>query len=624
MRIVPIVLMIALFAAFLSAQEETESVQSVLEELDRYQNPEPPAETPPVIIPVETPELVVEETIPVAEVFSEEEEPIWIEEEIVDIDVQEETESVQSILEELDGYQNPETPEEMPPAIIPVEIQEFVVEKTVPVAEIFSEVEEEPLWIEKKAAEVDVEEWVEESRDYYVGGEFARAQAGFEKVVQVAPENTLARIYLRKLLERDQRTAEVSGMEAVSTAWDTSLVLRSYPVSSDDLFKMGLRDAEGSVNVEVKFPEVDFPEGASALYQPTLGKLFVRNTRDNLLVLEEILDAMEVSQIAHDVQQVEIEAKFVEVSEGTLEELGFEWRTAGADINLFDGVNIPDGNYLFPGGLRGGATGPASAPGSPLPMPFSRPDTLGKGSDSAGGGDWTATRFEDTFNEDPGYLTIHRGGHIPLDVVMSALDQSSGADVLSAPRVVTKSGEEATIRVGQLHTYPEVYEVGASGGNIVHVKYEDWEERLLGIELNVTPQLDGEMTELGLNPKITELQGWQNYDVAPADSSYTWYQYRLGLQFNHDAIVARLPIFRVREIETEVTIADGATLMMGGLINEKVESFEDKVPILGSIPLVGRLFRNEGERAIKRNLMMFVTAKRVEPTGRINSSRSFE
>ena len=63
---------------------------------------------------------------------------------------------------------------------------------------------------------------------------------------------------------------------------------------------------------------------------------------------------------------------------------------------------------------------------------------------------------------------------------------------------------------------------------------------------------------------------------------------------------------------------------MGGLISEKIEKYEDKVPVLGSLPLIGRLFRSEGERAIKRNLLIFVTAKKVEPTGRINTARSFE
>jgi len=112
--------------------------------------------------------------------------------------------------------------------------------------------------------------------------------------------------------------------------------------------------------------------------------------------------------------------------------------------------------------------------------------------------------------------------------------------------------------------------------------------------------------------------------VAPSNSAYTFVQEDIAETFTHDAITARLPIYRVREIDTEVTIADGATIGMGGLINEKVEAFEDKVPVLGSLPLVGRLFRSEGERAIKRNLLMFVTARKVEPTGRISSARSFE
>ena len=84
------------------------------------------------------------------------------------------------------------------------------------------------------------------------------------------------------------------------------------------------------------------------------------------------------------------------------------------------------------------------------------------------------------------------------------------------------------------------------------------------------------------------------------------------------------PIFSVREVTTKVTIWDGATLVMGGLTREEVKKFNDKVPFFGDIPLLGRLFRSEGERAVKRNLLIFVTAKKVEPTGRINTARSFE
>jgi general secretion pathway protein D len=426
-------------------------------------------------------------------------------------------------------------------------------------------------------------------------------------------------MYLRKLLERDARRTEVKAMKEVTADWTTGLTLRSYAISAEAAEKMELKEVKAATDVSAKFPEVDFPKGASAVYQPKLEKLFIRNTRENLAVIEEILAAMDVAKTSSDVEQVEIEAKFVEVSEGTLEQLGFEWRSlAGEDITAGN-LTIPGGQYLFDDALRGGPSGPG--------MPFTQPSTLGAGSTGASG-EWTAFRVEDTFNTTPANMTVSAEKSSPgsngLDILITALEQSSGTDMLSAPRVVTRSGKKATIRVGQQHYYPESYEVSASGGNIVHVKYVDWGDRLLGVELDVTPQVDGDQIELELNPKILELQGWQNYEVAPADSAYTWYQYRLGMVFSHDKITAQLPIFRKREINTEVTIADGATMGMGGLINEKVEKYEDKVPLLGSLPLVGRLFRNEGERAVKRNLLMFVTAKKVTPSGRVETARSFE
>ena len=75
------------------------------------------------------------------------------------------------------------------------------------------------------------------------------------------------------------------------------------------------------------------------------------------------------------------------------------------------------------------------------------------------------------------------------------------------------------------------------------------------------------------------------------------------------------PIFSVRKVKTEVTIWDGATVVMGGLTREQAVKIEDKVPLLGDIPLVGRLFRSEGESTQKRNLLIFVSARLVDPGG---------
>ncbi|MFA6174789.1 MAG: hypothetical protein WC701_14090, partial [Kiritimatiellales bacterium] len=84
---------------------------------------------------------------------------------------------------------------------------------------------------------------------------------------------------------------------------------------------------------------------------------------------------------------------------------------------------------------------------------------------------------------------------------------------------------------------------------------------------------------------------------------------------NADRLIARRPIFKTRKVDTTVTIEDGSTIAMGGLIKEQLETFKDSVPILGKIPLLGRLFRSEGERSVKRNLLIFVTANQVNASG---------
>jgi hypothetical protein len=85
------------------------------------------------------------------------------------------------------------------------------------------------------------------------------------------------------------------------------------------------------------------------------------------------------------------------------------------------------------------------------------------------------------------------------------------------------------------------------------------------------------------------------------------------------AVSGNLPYFRVREIDTQVVVADGSTVGLGGLIYDRLETYKDKIPVLGSIPLIGRLFRSEGERSIKRNLMIFVSASQVANNGQRKS-----
>ena len=104
-------------------------------------------------------------------------------------------------------------------------------------------------------------------------------------------------------------------------------------------------------------------------------------------------------------------------------------------------------------------------------------------------GPWAALRIADGFNDAPSNATFQIQKNNPIDIMMSALDQNSGANVLSAPRIVTRNGEEALLRVGELHYFPEVYEGDATQGTLLNISYEDFEETLLGIEMVVIPKV---------------------------------------------------------------------------------------------------------------------------------------
>ncbi|MGV3533288.1 MAG: type II secretion system protein GspD, partial [Chthoniobacteraceae bacterium] len=79
--------------------------------------------------------------------------------------------------------------------------------------------------------------------------------------------------------------------------------------------------------------------------------------------------------------------------------------------------------------------------------------------------------------------------------------------------------------------------------------------------------------------------------------------------------VINQPIFSTRKVTTSVSVFDGATVVLGGLMREDVQKVEDKIPLLGDIPLIGRLFRSSVDQHLKRNLVIFVSARLINPAG---------
>ena len=214
-----------------------------------------------------------------------------------------------------------------------------------------------------------------------------------------------------------------------------------------------------------------------------------------------------------------------------------------------------------------------------------------------------------------------------VDLAIRALSRKTGSDLMSAPKVTVLSGKRATITVAQELRYPESYgdiesTVSSSGGSssltgctrgsaisITAGTPQDFVTRNVGVEMTVTPNVENDDTiSLILEPRVTEFEGFVEYGgpSVALDGSGTTVTVPAGFY---------QPIFSVREITTEVTVFDGATVVMGGLTRDEVKTVNDKVPILGDIPGIGRLFRSEGESRQKRNLLIFVTANLVSPGG---------
>jgi general secretion pathway protein D len=364
----------------------------------------------------------------------------------------------------------------------------------------------------------------------------------------------------------------------------------------------------------------DSVAGSSLAYDGSA--MIVTQTTRNLERIRNILNRY------NDVRQVEIEAKFIEVQEGALEELGITWNVTRRGPPLVDAAS---GAPLL------GATGRPVYSAQEVYSSVGNRSLADAYRNSSNGnailidGQPVASTAPPTF---PGAVLLGGAGAALADVrsvvadfdvnaIVRALSQKQGTDLLSAPKVTVLSGNPANIVVAQELRYPQSFgeiqsQVGSSnssgssgsaGVTVTAGTPRDFTTRNVGVELRVTPTVeeDDYSISLDLNPKVTEFEGFVEYG-GPSLAISSGKTVTVPPGFYQ-------PIFSVREVSTKVTLWDGATLVMGGLTREEVRAVHDRVPILGSIPILGRAFRSKGESAQKRNLLIFVTANLVSPGG---------
>lgn len=429
----------------------------------------------------------------------------------------------------------------------------------------------------------------------------------------------------------------------------------------DESFASGkLRVGKIDPVAALKSAGVTFPKGAYAAYHASSRTLRVRNTQNNIERISEIVHNMPTKEWI-----VVLNVMVVEVSQDDLEDLGFDW--------VFNMKLTPE--LFSTGGVEQRTDDPYTAVGMPLtenqkrvpsrmaPLATSGLRSLHQASD---GGDFSQLitmgsarnySLRDTnADRSPNIFGI-RGVWNQADVtmVMRGLSQKKGVDVMSNPQLIFDPNIEeavtfANVRemfIPQSYDPPEISQrsssnvnVNVNGGNnglnvnvgtsfgggmaiavgaqpTDFVRYGLDEDNMGGIGTilrvhKAEPSPDGRSVRMAITTVVNDFEGFIDWGSAIYAAMWNDNELtRVYLTPNH----IFQPIFKRYMTNTDITIANGAVLVMGGMKDARMVRYEDKVPVLGDLPLVGRLFRSEGEKTTRRALMIFAKVNIIDPTG---------
>jgi type IV pilus assembly protein PilQ len=388
----------------------------------------------------------------------------------------------------------------------------------------------------------------------------------------------------------------------------------------------------------------------TTLVDPALGKIVV-DTRSNSLVITERPTRLKrisaiVEQLDQATEQVMIETKFVEVSDRDVKNIGVNWSSlsgynvkAGPINGTFernrgqDGSNGNSGNSGTTGSNTNGTTNGSTTTGTSGQNTGSTNSgsiTSNNGaitSISATGTTGALTNATTTTTNNGTNNSVAAGSTSSLDflqsltntdstartlstvfsadefkLVLSALQTQSSTKLVSNPTVVTLNNTTATILIGEKYPIATPNLTGGSGGGgnggngggaAANTITYTITEKDIGIKLEVLPQVNSRgFIKLTVKPSVSSLAGKV---IIPQGAEY--------------------PIIATRETTTSVSLKDGYTMGIGGLLQTTETKGETRVPVLGSIPGIGRLFRSDTKNRDATNLIIFITAKTISAEG---------
>ncbi len=321
----------------------------------------------------------------------------------------------------------------------------------------------------------------------------------------------------------------------------------------------------------------DIMSSVQPLVDSAAGGQMVADSRKNLLIITERPTQIQkirnlIDAIDKATDQIMIETKFIEVFDQDIKNIGVNWAS-------LDGYQVSAGPWQrdwtrerTSTTTTGNDTSDSFTETTGQPDSETFTDTITDVGSSISG---TSRLDTAVFNADQ------------FQVVLSALETINDSELVSNPTVVVMNKREANFEVGQQYPIREItfnqetgtYEAGGL------------EKEFIGINLNVTPEVLGGNIHLSVLPKVSALAG------------------------TVESFGAQDPIIDERSVMTEVIIKDGYTLALGGLAERRQSDEDTKVPVLGDLPGIGRLFRSDSDSVGTRNLIVFITAKTLNPEG---------
>lgn len=350
-------------------------------------------------------------------------------------------------------------------------------------------------------------------------------------------------------------------------------------------------------NLSVKdYLEQSLPsqEGRRIAYNEGTKLLTITDTKSNHDIIKRLIGQFEVGP-----KQVMIETRFVEVAVNDLDELGIEYdfyRKGNADNKrVFGGLTIGTQGHQEYRGIHWNNN--------------------------------TTTAFPVVGNFS-GQLALFRIMQDSQEFLANLrfLAQQGKANLLSAPKVTTISGQMANIQVARIQPY--VTDVTLE--NIGTAEFPIWNykltlaEKSIGIFLEATPYVtEGSNTiTLDLHPEVSVLKSQvaiSTLRVSGETGALGNVTSASGIRVIPDTL--GWPVVDVRTTQTSVVVDSGETIVLGGLIKDSEQVTKRKVPVLGDIPLLGKAFQYDYKNQTKTNLLIFITASIISANGEVLNER---